>query len=206
MVEAGRQYDAGHLSFLELIRVVSEVAGAPFAAGALVKTGMGIARKAEVMEFADFDAFLASVEASANSVAHFEGAARYYQNGVFGLPACPFASSVKTYQGFMGELPSEYAAVTENLNRPSPTAAKLRVGHGASVSPFCGVHQSIRSALAERISVGGKPLIVHQLGCKSGAGQRSVAEDFVAEVGVSVELVNAVLDENMCCYCARVAS
>lgn len=206
MTATSRQYDAGHLSFLELIRVVADVAGAPFAAGALVKTGVGIARKAEVMEFPDFDAFLASVEASANSVAHFEGAARYYGNGVFGLLACPFASSVKTYQGFMGELPAEYAAVTSNLNRPSPIAAKLRVGHGASVSPFCGVHQSIRSALAERIRIGGKPLIVYQLGCKSGTGKVSVAEDFAAEVDVTVGVVHDVLAENMCCYCARVGA
>ena len=203
MSNVTKEYDAGHLSLLELIRVMSEIAGAPFAAGALVKTGLGIARRAEAMEFPTFQAFLQSVEAGANIVAKFEGAARYYGDGIFGLPVCPFAESVRTYQEYGGTLPAEYSAVTVSLNRPSATSDKLRVGHGASVSPFCGVHQPIRSALAEKIRVGGKPVVVYQLGCKSGAGRRSVAEHFLQQAGVDRQLVDQVLDENMCCYCAR---
>ena len=204
MSNVSRQYDAGHLSLLELIRVMSEIAGAPFAAGALVKTGLGIAKRAEIMEFPTFQAFLESVEAGANVVASFEGAARYYGEGVFGLPVCPFAESVRTYQEYGGTLPTEYSAVTDSLNRPSAISEKLRVGHGASVSPFCGVHQPIRSALAEKIRVEGKPVVVYQLGCKSGAGRRSIAEQFVRQAGVDRQVVDKVLDENMCCYCARV--
>ena len=202
--DSPQQFDAGHISFLELIRVISNIAGAPFAAGALLKTGIGMAGQAEQVQFPDFDSFLESVERGSNAIARFEGVARHYGDGVFGLPACPFAQSISTYRQYVGDLPTEYASVTKHLNRHSATTQKLRVGHGASVSPFCGVHQPCRSALAERIRVGGKPLIVHQLGCRSGAGSKGIADDLLADVGVDRELVARVLDECMCCYCARV--
>ncbi len=200
-----QQVDAGHISFLELIRVISTVAGAPFAAGALLKTGLGVAKQVKATQLPDFAAFVASVEAGNNLIASFEGRARYYRDGVFGLPTCPFAQSIQAYRGFVGAMPGEYGAVTDQLNRRSSSTEKLRVGQGAAVSPFCGVHQPLRSALAETVLVGGKPLVVYQLGCKSGAGVKGLSAGLIAETGIESQLVEEVLDENMCCYCVRVS-
>ncbi|MFC1643194.1 hypothetical protein ACFL5O_11010 [Myxococcota bacterium] len=194
------QSDAGHLSLLELVRVISDVAGPAFTSGALLKTGAGMARHASAKEYPDLDAFLHSIEAAENAIAAFEGRAKHYGNGVFGLPACPFANSIRSYRAHVGELPQEYAAVTDAYNRDSAYTGKLRVGHGAGVSPFCAVHQPIRSAIAQQIRVGGKPVLIYQLGCKSGDGRRGIAERFLAETGVGREVVDKVLDENMCRY------
>jgi hypothetical protein len=200
MSDEAKQYDAGHLSFLELVRVITTVAGPAFASGALLKTGAGIARRAKPLEYPNFDAFVAAIAAGNDAIASFEGKARHYGGGVFGLPTCPFANSVKTYKSYVGNLPEEYASVTDHFNRPSPTTEKLQVGHQAGVSPFCCVHQTLRSAIADHISVGGRPLVVYQLGCKSGSGVRGIADKFLQATGISHEQVGKVLDENMCCY------
>jgi hypothetical protein len=203
MSDSVGQHDAGHLSFLELVRVITATAGPAFTSGALLKTGMSIAKQAKPQDFADFDAFLASVATTQTAIATFEGMAKHYGDGVFGLPACPFAGSIKTYKSYVGQLPSDYVQVADQYNKPSPTTERLRVGHNAGVSPFCCVHQTLRSATAENIRIGGKPVTIYQLGCKSGSGERGIAEKYLKECGVARETVDNVLDENMCCYLIR---
>ncbi len=203
MGEEKRAYDAGHYSFLELIRVLFQTAGPAFAKGALVKTGIQAAKSAKDVEFASLEDFLASIDAVDNPIARFEGKARHYQDGIFGLPACPFAASIKTYVGVAGGLPAEFKEVTAELNKPSGITEKLRIGAGAAVSPFCGVHQPIRSELGQHIKVAGRPLRVYQLGCKSAGGVKGLAEPLIAETGIDRMLVDRILDENMCCYCVR---
>jgi hypothetical protein len=195
--------DAGHLSFLELIRSLGGVAGAPFASGALIKTGLGIGKATQPVSYPDMAAFVAAIEAESNPISDFEGNAKHYGNGVFGLPVCPFAASVKSYLNHAGGLPAEYAAITESFNKASPTTEKLRIGHGAGVSPFCGVHQTLRSTVADHVLIGGKPAVVYQLGCKSGSGKKGMADQFIEATGIERSLVEQVLDENMCCYVVR---
>jgi len=197
-------YDAGHFSFLELIRVLHTTAGPAFAKGALVRTGMSAAAATPPLEFETMDDFVASVEeTTSNPISQFEGRARHYGDGLFGLPACPFARSIQTYTGVAGSLPREYKEVTDEMNKPSGITAKLRVGQGAAVSPFCAVHQPIRSELGKRIKVGGRSLQVTQLGCKSGGGHKGFADPLIEETGVSRDAVDKILDENMCCYHVR---
>jgi len=198
-----KSYDAGHISFLELIRVLHSTAGAAFAKGALVRTGMSAAANTPVAKFDTMEAFIASLESLGNPISQFEGRARHYGDGVFGLIACPFAQSIKSYTSVTGGLPAEYNEVTAEMNKPSGITEKLRVGQGAAVSPFCAVHQPIRSELGKCVEIGGRPLQVFQLGCKSGSGARGLAEPMIEATGVSKETVNRVLDENMCCYCVR---
>jgi hypothetical protein len=204
MSDSAGQHDAGHLSFLELVQVITTVAGPAFTSGALLKTGAAIAKRAGQQDFPDFDAFIAAVTASQTAIASFEGQAKHYGKGVFGLPSCPFAGSIKTYKSYVGKLPSDYARVTEQYNKLSPVTEKLHVGHNAGVSPFCCVHQTLRSATAEHIRIDGKPVVVYQLGCKSGSGERGIADKFLETCGVSRETVQNVLDENMCCYLVAV--
>jgi hypothetical protein len=203
-MSAKNSYDAGHFSFLELIRVLHSTAGPAFAKGALVRTGMGAAANTPVIRFDTFEQFLGSIDAAENPIAQFEGKARHYGDGLFGLPACPFARSIQTYTGVTGGLPKEYKEVTDEMNKPSAITAKLRVGQGAAVSPFCAVHQPIRSELGKRVEIGGKPLRVIQLGCKSGGGHKGLADPLIEEAGVAREKVDQILDENMCCYCVRI--
>jgi len=203
---AGMQYDAGHFSFLEVIKVLHRTAGPAFAKGSLIKTGVTAGKSTDIKEFATLEDFVASAENMGNPIAQFEGKAKHYGNGVFGLPACPFAGSIKTYKSVAGGMPAEYADVTAEMNRTSHVTDHLRVGEGAAVSPFCAVHQPIRSAMGERTKIAGKTMKIYQLGCKSGTGHKGLAAPWIEEAGVETKLVEKILDENMCCYAIRFES
>ena len=171
--------DAGHFSFLELIKIITQLAGPAFTAGALLKTGISGSNATEVREFSSREAFLQRVEDTDNPIAHFEGTAVHYGGGVFGLPVCPFAGSIESYKSFRGGLPGEYGAVTERINKSADVQRQLHVGQGAAVSPFCAIHQPIRSKLGSKVKINGKFLHVYQLGCKWGHGQKGLAADMI---------------------------
>jgi hypothetical protein len=200
-----RSYDAGHFSFLELIKVMINVAGPEFAKGNLIRTGMSAAKRLPKQELGSWDELLRSMDDGDSSISLFEGQAHHYGDGVFGLTLCPFADSIKSYTGVVGGLPEEFHEVSDALNTRSRITQRLRIGEGAAVSPFCSVHQPIRSEIGRLITVGGQQLLVYQLGCKSGSGHKAIAESWCEEAGVEVAFVDKVLDDNMCCYCIRLA-
>jgi hypothetical protein len=51
--------------------------------------------------------------------------------------------------------------------------------------------------------VAGKRVEVVQLGCKSGKGKKGLSQKYCSEIGIPVETVEKILDENMCCYSIR---
>ncbi|MEZ4219616.1 MAG: hypothetical protein R3B13_01725 [Polyangiaceae bacterium] len=196
-------YDAAHFAFLELIRSLNDLAGPAATKIAMLRLGQKAAAEVPQQSFDTVEEFIASLQDASNPISQFEGAAKHYGEGVFGLHRCPFAPSIATYQKIKGELPSEYKEITSILNRPGAGGDALRVGEGAAVSPFCGVHQPIRSAMGSRISIGGHPLKIYQLGCKSAGGHKGFADRWIEETGVERGLVDRILDENMCCYCFK---
>jgi len=198
-----KKVDAGHYSFLQLIKVMVDVAGPDFAKGALIRSGMSAAARTPELQFGSWQEYLDSIESIANPIAQFEGETRYYGEGIFGLPACPFAESIASYKSVADSLPEEHGKITEALNRNSKITMTLRVGEGAAVSPFCAVHQPIRSELGARIRIGPQTLRVLQLGCRSGSGTKGIATLWCEAAGVDPEQVASILDDNMCCYCVR---
>jgi hypothetical protein len=205
LMSKDQSYDAGHFSFLELIKVMLNVAGPEFAKGNLIRTGMSAAKRMPEQAFESWDELLRSIEDGESSISLFEGRARHYEDGIFGLTLCPFADSIKTYTRLVGGLPEEFQEVSDAMNTRSRITQQLRIGEGAAVSPFCSVHQPIRSEIGRLITVSGQQLLVYQLGCKSGSGDKAIAESWCQETGVDTAFVDKVLDDNMCCYCIRLA-
>lgn len=197
------QYDAAHFSFLEMIRAFNDLAGPVAAKIALLRIATQATSEVPEQTFATIEDFVMSAGEMGNPISQFEGQAHYYGEGIFGLPKCPFAPSIANYKRIKGALPEEYTEITDSLNKPSAGAESLRIGEGAAVSPFCGVHQPIRSALGQRIKIGGTPLKIYQLGCKSDAGHKGLAERWIEEANVDRGLVDRILNDNMCCYCFR---
>lgn len=196
--------DIAHVSFLEMIRAMAQQNGTAATKGTLVRIAMASGAKMETVDFPSMDAFAESIEAIANPVTKVEGKAAYLGNGLFGLPACPFAESIGNFKMMHGELPAVFTEVTAEFNKPGPQTDSLRVGNGAGVSPFCAVHQTLRSSLAAKITIGGKPVAIYQLGCKSGSGAKGFADRFIEEGGWPKQLVDKTLDANMCCYGVKV--
>jgi hypothetical protein len=201
---AGGSVDIAHISFLDMIKVMITMSGAANAKGTLIRNALNTAEKIQSVEYGNFDEFLAAMEDHSNPITMVEGKAVHVGDFVFGLPACPFAASIRNYTRILGTLPESYADFTVEFNKSTQVTRKYRVGEGAGVSPFCAVHQPLRSALGDKIKIGGKNVAIYQLGCKSGSGKKGLAPSWIEETGVSSELVEKILDTNMCCYYVKI--
>lgn len=200
----GKILDIAHISFLDMIKVMITMSGAASAKGALIRNAINTAEKIKEVDYASFDDFIQAIENSTNPITQVEGKATHQGEFVFGLASCPFGPSIKNYMGVFEKLPEGYADFTEEFNKPSKVTEIYRVGEGAGVSPFCSVHQPMRSAIAEKISIGGKKIKIYQLGCKAGSGKKGFADRWIAEAGVAREVVDKTLDNHMCCYYLKI--
>lgn len=196
--------DIAHISFLDIIRASIAQLGAAPTKGMLIRNAMATAEKIPKQDFEDLDSFVASIDTADNAITQVEGKAVHFGKGLFGLPTCPFASSIGDYKSVHGGLPDDYQKITDDYNKAGAITSQLKVGHGAGVSPFCAVHQPLRSALKDQISIGGHAISILQLGCKSGSGAVGLATQWIDETEFSEDDVKKVLDDNMCCYAIKV--
>lgn len=196
--------DIAHISFLDMIKVMITLSGAASAKGTLIRNAIKTAERIHEVAYPNFEAYLAAVENASNPITMIEGKATHAGNHVFGLKLCPFGPSIKNYTKVFEKLPEGFADFTAEFNKPSNVTDQFRVGEGAGVSPFCSVHQPMRSAFAEKITIGGKKIQVIQLGCKSGSGKKGFAEKWIKESGVAHDVIDKILDNHMCCYSVRI--
>jgi len=196
--------DIAHLSFLDMIKVMITLSGAASAKGMLIRNAIKTAERIAEVDYPTFDAYVAAIEGATNPITIIEGKATHTGNFIFGLKLCPFGPSIKNYTKVFEKMPDGFADFTAEFNKPSNITDQYKVGEGAGVSPFCSVHQPMRSAIAEKIKIGGKKIQVVQLGCKSGSGKKGFADKWMAESGVSKEVVDKVLDSHMCCYALKI--
>lgn len=199
-MEERQMLDIAHVSFLDMIKVMITMSGAASAKGTLIRNALSTADKINEVNYDTFEDYLDAIENAKNPIAMIEGKSSHEGEYVFGLAKCPFGPSIKNYTTVFEKLPDGYADFTSEFNKPSRVTDMYRVGEGAGVSPFCSVHQPMRSAVAEKITIGGKKIKIYQLGCKSGAGKKGFADKWIDETGVSKEVVDKVLDNHMCCY------
>ena len=204
MPQSEKILDIAHISFLGLIRLAIEQSGAAAAKGTLLRTAFSTANKFGAKDFPTFDDFVNSIESVQNAITSIEGKAVHLGDGLFGLPDCPFAQSIDSYKEVFDSLPEGYKEITNEFNKPGSQTDKLHVGNGAGVSPFCSVHQPLRSGLSEKITIGGKPIIIYQLGCKSGSGIKGFAEKYIKETGYTYNKIDEILNNHMCCYAIKV--
>lgn len=196
--------DIAHISFLDTIKVMITLTGAANAKGTLIRNALKTAERIAELNYPTFEAYLAAIENASNPITMIEGKAAHQGNHVFGLKLCPFGPSIQSYTAVFTKLPDGFADFTAEFNKPSATTDQYRVGGGAGVSPFCSVHQPMRSAFAQKIRIGGKKIHVYQLGCKSAGGKKGFAERWIREAGVPHDIVDRVLDGHMCCYALKV--
>jgi hypothetical protein len=200
----GKILDIAHISFIDMIKVMITLSGAASAKGTLIRNALKTSEKISEVDYGSFDNYLAAIENSTNPITQVEGKATHQGNYVFGLKNCPFGASIRNYMDIFGKLPEAFAEFTDEFNKTSNITNQYHVGEGAGVSPFCSVHQPMRSAMAEKITIGGKKIRIYQLGCKAGSGKKGFAEPWIKEAGVSKETVDKVLDDYMCCYLLKI--
>jgi hypothetical protein len=200
----GKILDIAHVSFLDMIKIMITMSGAASAKGTLIRNALKTAERLHEVDYPTFEDYLAAIENATNPITMVEGKATHAGNFVFGLQFCPFGPSIKNYTQVFEKLPEGYADFTAEFNKTSNVTDQYRVGEGAGVSPFCSVHQPMRSAIAEKITIGGKKIVIYQLGCKSGGGKKGFADKWIAAAGVDKAVVDKILDNHMCCYSVKI--
>ena len=200
----GNILDIAHVSFLDMIKIMITMSGAASAKGTLIRNALKTAERIHETDYPSFEDYLAAIENATNPITMVEGKATHAGGFVFGLQCCPFGPSIRNYTQVFEKLPEGYADFTAEFNKTSNVTDQFRVGEGAGVSPFCSVHQPMRSAIAEKITIGGRKIIVYQLGCKSGGGKKGFADKWIAAAGVEREVVDRILDNHMCCYALKI--
>jgi hypothetical protein len=200
----GKILDIAHISFLDMIKIMITLSGAASAKGTLVRNAIKTAERIDEVDYPTFDDYLNAIESATNPITMIEGRATHEGNYVFGLQNCPFGPSISSYMQVFEKLPDGYADFTAEFNKQSNVTDQYRVGEGAGVSPFCSVHQPMRSAFAEKIKIGGKKIRIYQLGCKSGSGKKGFAEKWIKETGIARDLIDRILDNHMCCYSLQI--
>jgi hypothetical protein len=196
--------DIAHISFLDMIKIMITLSGAASAKGTLIRNALKTAERIHEVDYATLDDYLAAVENASNPITMIEGKSTHQGNYVFGLKLCPFGPSIRNYNKVFEKLPDGFSDFTAEFNKPSNVTDQYRVGEGAGVSPFCSVHQPMRSAIADKIRVGGKKIQIYQLGCKSGSGKKGFADKWINAAGVQRDVVDKTLDNHMCCYSVKV--
>ncbi len=192
--------DIAHISFLDMIKSIITLSGPASAKGLLIRNALATAEKIEEVEYSSLEKYIAAIEDASNPITRIEGITTHCGGMVFGLEKCPFEGSINSYKKVFKDMPEGYASFTAEFNKSSPITNKYRVGEGAGVSPFCSVHQPLRSAIANKIKIGGKSISISQLGCKSASGIKGIAQKWLNESGISLDKVDKILENNMCCY------
>jgi hypothetical protein len=200
----GKILDIAHISFLDMIKIMITLSGAASAKGTLIRNALKTAERISEVDYPSFDDYLTAIENATNPITVIEGKSSHQGNFVFGLSNCPFGPSIKNYMEVFEKMPEGYADFTSEFNKTSNITDTYHVGEGAGVSPFCSVHQPMRSAFAEKITIGGKKIRIYQLGCKSGSGKKGFAEKWIRESEISREVVDKILDNHMCCYSIKI--
>ncbi|MBU0728177.1 MAG: hypothetical protein KKE17_08125 [Proteobacteria bacterium] len=203
-MKEGNILDIAHISFLDMIKGMITLSGSANAKGTLIRNALSTADKMQPTDYQSYDDYLNAVEDETNPITRVEGKATHQGEYVFGLKFCPFGPSIKNYMKVFEKLPEGYADFTEEFNKPSRVTDMYRVGEGAGVSPFCSVHQPMRSAIAEKITIGGRKIQIYQLGCKAGSGKKGFADKWINESGISKDVVDRTLDDHMCCYYLKI--
>lgn len=196
--------DIAHVFFLENIKTSKKTMGAPVATGELIRKAMDVAKRSPSVEYSSMDEFDQAVKDKTNPLTLMEGEAVLQEGNIYGLPECPFAASIKSYIGLFGALPGDYKEMADDCNKTSSIKDKLHIGEGACVSPFCAIHQTLRSSLvSNNIKIAGKDVVAYQLGCKSASGAKGFADKWIKETGASKDTVDKILDDSMCCYLVK---
>ena len=203
-MDEGKILDIAHVSFLDMIKIMITMSGAASAKGTLIRNANKMAERIHEVDYPTFEDYLAAIESATNPITMVEGKATHAGEFVFGLQSCPFGPSIRNYTQVFEKLPEGFADFTAEFNKASNVTDQYRVGEGAGVSPFCSVHQPMRSAIAEKITIGGKKIVVYQLGCKSGGGKKGFADKWIAAAGVDRAVVDRILDNHMCCYSLKI--
>ncbi len=178
---------------LYLLQTITELMGPEMAKGSLERVGEAIAEKL-LQKFGSDSLHVADLKDLAktqNPLKFFDDTLEAKGDQVYVIERCPFIREVRDFLEVNKEMPPLLSEIVEIYNRE---------GLGYAVSPFCIIHQTLRTRLVRDIKAGGKDVEFLQLGCKALSGKLKLADQNIKKVGSSDATVQDFLKNRSCCY------
>ncbi|MBI5695679.1 MAG: hypothetical protein HZC51_08070 [Nitrospirae bacterium] len=118
------------------------------------------------------------------------------EGNVLILKDCPMTRMLKSVM-VDGKLPEFYQKIVDKYT-------EVYKSKGAILHPFCIVHQVIRGTVGEHIKIGGKPVKVYQVACRSMTSGKVVhATEGGNRVEMSKEDIEKKIEGKACMYIVK---
>ncbi|MGC2425196.1 MAG: hypothetical protein WA666_12695 [Nitrospirota bacterium] len=158
----------------------------------LTEIGKQIANELEIKDYESLEHFLQDHKNGTTPLHLLEGGS-HIDGEIAQLQNCPMSSLLKVFEAD-GKLPEHFHEVTEKYKY----YYKKKEG---VLHPFCIVHQTIRSQIAEQIRINGKRTQILQIACISSSGDRIVySSEGASRCGMNKEEIDKKVSGNACLY------
>lgn len=162
----------------------------------LQEMGKSIASELELKDYEGMEWFFEEHDKGDSPFDVLEGKADREGN-VLVLKDCPMTRMLKSVM-IDGKLPEFYQKIVDKYT-------EIYKSKGAILHPFCIVHQVIRATVGEHIKVGGKPVKVYQVACRSmTSGKVVYAKEGTDRVEMSKEDIDEKIEGKACMYLLKI--
>ncbi len=192
MIEDNPFVDVAAYLFLE------DIADKQGAAGMntyLMSLATSLAKSMPKEEYKSWDDFLESLRNNESIITSFENVIIQTENCLI-TTECPFSKGWSEYTKRIGEFSRIHTEVADYYN------ATVKPG---AVDTGCVIHQTFRTAAAERITVGGKRVRYAQIAAILSDGRKKIAPDewlpiLLEKAGITQTELNMIIRNNACVW------
>lgn len=193
------QLDIVHIFFMELLQEYKNNLGTALAVRQMIQRALIFSQRLPRQDYEDKAAFLEALRKEQTIFNLWDRELEIINDDIIVASACPFRKALQDYSAVMGGVANEYLELVRELNKPSALNKKLLIGQGAASNPLCAIHQPLRSAVSQKLFIGGKPVTVTALGSKSDESPM-LAFEYLAEKKIAPDTVKKIINDRHCCY------
>ena len=195
-----KKLDIAHIFFLELLRDFKNNLGVPLATRQLLRKTVSLAQNLPRIDFPNKNIFWEAIRKEETNLHLWEDKLEICKNNIIAAPKCTFRNAIDNYLKLWGGMPTEYAEITEEFNKTSTISSILKIGQGSACSPFCLIHQALRSIAVKKIYIASEPLNLVMLGSKLSNVDLAISYEYLAEEGIKPAHIKTLLQKNICCF------
>jgi hypothetical protein len=192
LIEDNPFVDVAAFLFLEDI---ADKQGAAGMNNYLMSLATSLAKSMPEEKYDTWEQFLEAVRRGESTISTFENIITPTENCII-TTKCPFSRAWSEYTRRIGHFSKIHYDVAEYYNSTVKPGA---------IDTMCIIHQTFRSASAERIKVGGRPVRYAQIACVSPEGAKKIAPEewlpiLLEKAGITKTEMNMALRNNTCLW------
>jgi len=161
----------------------------------LMSLATSLARSMPLEEYQTWEDFLDAIRSNESIITTFEDVITLTENCII-TTECPFSKGWSEYTRRIGKFSKIHTEVAEYYNSTVKPGA---------VDTGCVIHQTFRTAAAERIKVGGKSVKYAQIAAILSDGRKKLAPEewtpiLLEKAGVTQTQLNMIIRNNACVW------